>query len=61
MANGKRFLKDILTSEVLLLEYYLLKKGLELVLKEIENGNRLDIPFELIPRAKGLAEDLLKE
>lgn len=61
MANGDRPLKDILTSETLLLEYYLLKKGLELVIKELENGNGLDIPFELIPKAKGLAEDLLRD
>lgn len=60
MANGNRPLKDILTSETLLLEYYLLKEGLKLVIKEIENGE-LDIPLKLIPRAKGLVEDLLKE
>ena len=54
-------LKDILTSDTTLLEYYLLRKGLQLALLELASGNRIGIESSLIPKAKGMVEDMLRE
>lgn len=54
-------LKDILTSDTTLLEYYLLRKGLQLVLLEITSGNKIGIETTTIPKARNLLEILLTE
>ena len=57
-----RPLKDLLDDETLLSEYYLLRVGLELVLKELELNGEIKLPDDLTPEiAKGLILDLLRE
>ena len=62
MAKDNR-LKDLLSPETRLTEYYLIKAGLELALKELVlNGEIIELPDYLdIEVAKGIIEDLLKE
>ena len=62
MAKDNR-LKDLLSPETRLTEYYLIKAGLELALKELVlNGEIVELPDYLdIEVAKGIIDDLLKE